>query len=309
MGDWFRSITVLVMAFVGAVVVTIGLATVIVPGGAPDPQAAGGGDGSEGGGAPPPTLQPIEGVGGHLHVSGDIEGTLTLTRESNDARYSLVGDDARMVFDGDPPAIAQVSWEGLEFFPEPEDCSITPGDLDDQLGVGQAEVECTGLVDIRDGGTISVTGSLGLPLTMVGESDLPETGGSVTVGDETWQFDEAMLLAIPFSAVAGEDDYNMILAREGTDEGCPGADCSRTSLRFRYDVQHHRLTLVNVERDGEDADLAAGACALESNELGRLTPGTAVVELTIDCPAAEVPGVGAVPIAGTVIVQQVDFVP
>ena len=294
------------MAFVGAVVVTIGLATVIVPGGSPDPLTASGGGGGE---AAAPTLQPIEGVGGHLTVTGDREGTLTLTRESNDARYSLVGDDARMVFDGDPPAIAQVSWDGLEFFPDPEDCSITPGELDDQLGVGQAEVECTDLVDIRDGGTISVSGTLGLPLTMVGASDLPETGGSVTVGDETWQFDEAMLLAIPFAAVAGEDDYNMILAREGTDEGCPGPECSRTSLRFRYDVQHHRLTLNNVERDGADADLAAGACALETNELGRLTPGTAVVELTIDCPAAEVPGMGAVPIAGTVIVQQVDFVP
>jgi hypothetical protein len=308
MGDWFRSATVLVMAFVGAVVVTIGLATVIVPGGAPDPQTAGGGDGG-GGVTPPPTLQPIEGAGGHLTVTGDREGTLTLTRESNDERYSLVGDDARMVFDGDPPAVAQLSWEGLEFFPEPEDCSITPGELDEQLGVGQAEVECTDLVDIRDGGTISVSGTLGLPLTMVGDSDLPEMGGSVTVGDETWEFVEAMLLAIPFAAVAGEDDYNMILAREGTDGGCPGPECSRASLRFRYDVQHHRLTLVNIERDGADADLAAGACALETNELGRLTPGTAVVELRIDCPAAEVPGMGAVPIAGTVIVQQVDFVP
>ncbi len=164
-------------------------------------------------------------------------------------------------------------------------------------------------LDIRDGGTISVSGTLGLPLTMVGISDLPEMGGSVTVGDETWEFGEAMLLAIPFAAVAGEDDYNMILAREGTDEGCPGPECSRTSLRFRYDVQHHRLTLVNVERDGADADLVAGACSLTTTELGRLTPGTAVVELTIDCPAAEVPGLGTVPITGTVIVQQVDFVP
>jgi hypothetical protein len=309
MGDWFRSVTVLVMAFVGAVVVTIGLATVIVPGGAAGPQAAGGGDDGAGGESAPPSLQPIEGVGGHLTVTGDLEGTLTLNRESNDARYSLVGDDARMVFEGDPPAVAQVSWEGLEFFPEPSDCVITPGELNDQLGVGYAEVECTGLVDIRDGGTIDASGTLGLPLTMVGEADLPEMGGSATVGDETWEFDEALLLAIPFSAVAGEEDYNMILARAGTTDGCPGQDCSRTSLRFSYDVETHRLTLVNVERDGEDADLAAGACALEMTELGRLTPGTAVVEMTIDCPAAEVPGLGTVPITGRVIVQQIDFVP
>ena len=304
MGDWFRSVTVLVIAFVGAVVVTLGLANAIVPGGGPDSQATGGG-----GATPVPTLVPVAGAGGHLTVSGDRTGTMSLTREANEARYSLVGDSARMVFEGDPPEVTQVSWEGLEFFPEPGDCTITPGELDDEIGVGYAEVECSDLSDIRDGGTISLSGTLGLPLTMVGESDLPEMGGSVTVGDETWEFDAAMLFAIPFVAVAGEDDYNMILAREGTDRGCPGSECSRTSLRFRYDVQTHRLTLVNVERDGEDADLPSGACALETNELGRLTPGTAVVELTISCPAAEVPGLGTVPIGGTVIIQQVDFVP
>ena len=298
MGDWFRSITVLVMAFVGAVVVTIGLANVIVPGGAPDPQTAGGGDGGGGGGggAASPTLGPIEGAGGHLTVTGDREGTLTLTGESNDERYSLVGDEARMVFEGDPPTIVQVSWEGLEFFPEPEDCSITPGELDDQLGVGYAEVECTGLVDIRDGGTISVSGTLGLPLTMVGESDLPEMGGTVTVGDETWEFVEAFLFSVPVNDGAGTEEYHMELADDG-----------RGSLRFRYDVQTHRLTVSSVARDGETAQLAPGACSLETNELGRLTPTAAIVEMTINCPAAEVPGLGTVPITGTVIVQQVDF--
>ena len=48
MGDWFRSATVLVMAFVAAVAVTIGLANVIVPGGAADPQPAGASDDASG---------------------------------------------------------------------------------------------------------------------------------------------------------------------------------------------------------------------------------------------------------------------
>lgn len=307
MGDWFRSVTVLVTAFVGAVVVTIGLANVIVPGRAAGPQAA---DGTDGGAATrAPSLQPIEGIGGHLAVTGDRTGTLTVTQESNDGSYSLEGGRARIVFVDSPPIVSQVSWEGLEFFPEPEDCAITPGELDDRIGVGYAEVRCEGLSDIRSGETISMEGTLGVALTLVGESDLPEMGGSITVGEETWRFDEALLLAIPFAAVAGDADYNMVLARQGTDERCPGPDCSRTSLRFRYDIQTHRLTLTNVEREGADANLPAGACSLGTNELGRLTPGTAVVELTIDCPAADVPGIGVVPIAGTVIVQQLDFVP
>ena len=308
MGDWFRSVTVLAVAFVGAVVVTIGLANVIVPGGADEPQSAA--DDGDGPASETPTVEPITGIGGNLSVTGDREGTLTVTRESNDGKYSLVGDGARVVFEGSrPPVVSQVSWDGLEFFPEPDACTVTPGELDDEIGVGYAEVDCEDLADIRGGETVSMAGTLGLALTTVGESDLPQMGGSVTVGDETWQFDAALLLAIPFAAVAGGDDYNMILAREGTDEGCPGPDCSRTSLRFRYDVQTHQLTLVNVERDGADADLAAGACTLETNELGRLAPGTAVVELSIDCPVADVPGLGPVAIRGTPIVQQIEDLP
>ena len=42
--------------------------------------------------------------------------------------YSLVGDRARIVFEGSrPPVVSQVSWEGLEFFPEPDACTITAG--------------------------------------------------------------------------------------------------------------------------------------------------------------------------------------
>jgi hypothetical protein len=308
MGDWFRSITVLAVAFAATVVVTIGLATVIVPGRAADPPAAGGSA------TPAASLAPIEGIGGHLTVTGDRTGTLTVTSESNDDRYSLEGSAARIVFEDRPPVIVQLSWEGLEFFPEPADCTITPGRLDSEIGVGYAEVACENLTDIRGGGMISLSGTLGMALNVVGESDLPEMGGSVTVGDETWRFAEAILFTFPVNLFTGGEDYNMILSDENTDTGCPdnappSPDCSRTSLRFRYDVQTHRLTLVEVTREGTSADLAAGACSLATEELGRLSPGAAVVELTIDCPAADVPGLGSVPIAGTVVIQQLDFIP
>jgi hypothetical protein len=293
MGDWFRSVTVLVMAFVGAIVVTLGLANVIVPGGGADPQAADGGDGV---GTPPPARQPIAGIGGNLTVTGDLEGTLTLDREDTNDRYALEGNDARIVFEDIPPVVVQLSWQGLEFFPEPSDCTITPGELDQQLGIGYADIGCEGLEDVRGGGTIAVEGTLGVALTLVGESDLPETGGSLTVGDETWSFPDAFLYNFPFNTGAGTDDFNMELV-----------DVDRGTLRFRYDVQTHRLGLISVEREGEVSSLAAGACSLTMNELGRLTPSAAVVELTIDCPAAEVPGLGNVPITGTVIIQQVEF--
>jgi hypothetical protein len=297
MADWFRSITVLSVAFVAAVVVTIGLANVIVSGEATDPETAGGGGGS-GVATPPPDLAPIEGIGGHLTVTGDREGTLTLLRETNGDRYELEGDDGRMVFEGQPATIVQISWSGLEFFPEPEDCTITPGELDDQLGVGYAEISCEGLEDIRDNGTIDLEGTVGLALTMVGESDLPDMGGTVTVGDETWEFPDAMLFQFAVSFGPGAEDYNMIL----TDEGAG-------VIRFRYDIQTHRLTIVEVERAGEVTELGPGACSLGQNELGRLTPGTAIVELSIDCPAVDVAGLGAVPIRGAPIIQQIETVP
>jgi hypothetical protein len=294
MGDWFRSVTVLVMAFVGAIVVTLGLANVIVPGGGPDPQAAA--DGGDGVATPPPARQAITGIGGNLTVTGDVEGTLTLDREDTNERYALEGNDARIVFEDVPPIVVQLSWQGLEFFPEPSDCTITPGELDQQLGIGYADIRCEGLEDVRGGETIAVEGTVGVALTLVGESDLPETGGSLTVGDETWSFPDALLYNFPFNTGAGTDDFNMELV-----------DVDRGTLRFRYDVQTHRLGLISVERDGEVSSLAAGACSLTMNELGRLTPSAAVVELTIDCPAAEVPGLGNVPITGTVIIQQVEF--
>ena len=285
------------MAFVGAVVVTIGLANVIVPGGATDrPPAA---DADDGGATAAASAPAITGIGGNLAVTGDREGTLTVTREANEGAYSLVGDAARVVFQGSqPPVISQISWEGLEFFPEPEACTVTPGELDDEIGVGYAEIRCEGLADIRGGETVSLAGTLGLALTTVGESDLPPMGGSVTVGDETWDFPEAFLFQFPVNLGAGTEDYNMAL----TDE-------RNGSLRFRYDVQTHRLTLVTVERGGDVSDLDAGACALRTDELGRLQPGAAIVELTIDCPAATVPGLGAVPITGTLIVQQIESIP
>ena len=143
MGDWFRSVTVLAVAFVGAVVVTIGLANVIVPGGADEPQSAA--DDGDGPASETPTVEPIAGIGGNLGVTGDREGTLTVTRESNDGKYSLVGDGARVVFEGSrPPVVSQVSWDGLEFFPEPDACTVTPGELDDEIGVGYAEVRLRG---------------------------------------------------------------------------------------------------------------------------------------------------------------------
>ena len=300
MPDWFRSFGALAAALLGVAVVTFGLAGIIVPGGAAGGAGVGGGgDGDDDGPTPAPTVRPLEGIGGDLVVTGDREGILRLLRESSTEVYALEGDDARMVVEDVPPVITQISWEGLEFFPEPSDCTITPGELDDRIGVGYAEVSCTGLEDVRGGGTVNMSGSIGLPLTTIGESDLPDMGGSVTVGGETWEFTEAFLFEFPVSrGPFAEDETYSLALRDPERDG---------RLGFDYDFRTHRLTLVNVEHGDDDVDLDPGACSLTTVELGRLTPQAAVVEVTIQCPAAEVPGLGTVPISGTVIVQQLGF--
>ena len=258
MGDWFRSVTVLAVAFVGAVVVTIGLANVIVPGGASEPRsAAGDDDGTSAGGDRP---------GDHRNrrqptVIGDREGTLTVTRESNEGNYSLVGDGARVVFQGSqPPVISQVSWDGLEFFPDPDACTITPGELDDEIGVGYAE-SVRGPRRYPRRGTVGMAGTLGLALTTVGESDLPPMGGSVTVGDESWEFKEAFLFGFPVNQGAGTEDYNMVLTDPRT-----AHSASATTSRPTGSPSSTSSEAARLRPD-------AAACGLETDELGRLSPG------------------------------------
>jgi hypothetical protein len=300
MTDWFRSIAVLGAAFAAVVIVTFGLATIIVPDNA-GVSRAGGGSPSGSVDEPVETLPPVEvGLGGALAVTGDSEGIFRLASEDTFFQgnfYSLVGDEGRIVFEGPPVEITQISFAGLEFFPEPEACSLTPGELDSTIGIGMTEIRCAGLTDIRDTGTINLEGTIGLPLNMVGESGLPEQGGSVEVGSETWQFAEAVLLEFGFSPFGTSEEFNMQLVDEQ----------SRGVIRFNYGFETHRLTLADVEHDGEHAGVPASACQLSEEELGKLNPRTIVIRLGIQCVAVEVPGLGSVPVTGTVIIWQALF--
>ena len=297
MNDWFRSLAVLGAAFAGAVVITFGLAVLSVPGLAgsaqgPDPASSGGASAEE-------TDDPsaIPGLGGSLAVTGDREDTFRLTREHVGERYSLEGDKGRITFEGRPVEITQMSFDGLEFFPDPAACTITPGNLDNRVGIGFAELRCENLADIRDTGTFTFAGTIGMPLDMIAESDLPESGGAVEVGDETWQFAEALLFSFQRPAIAGAAYYNMEL----TDEAAGGV------IGFLYDIQTHQLTLAHVARGDESVDVPADACELRQREIGRHNPRTATIELSIRCSAVDVPGLGTVSISGTLFVDRIEF--
>ncbi|HEY6569744.1 MAG TPA: hypothetical protein VIZ22_05610 [Candidatus Limnocylindrales bacterium] len=300
MADWFRSITLLAISFVGVVVVTLGLAALIVPGPAASSQDGAGGSPVPSGAAvaPSPSDAP-RGLGGSLAVSGDREATFDLRSESLEGNYALVGNDGRVVFEGEPAEVTQVSFDGLEFFPEPEDCTVTPLDVDTAVGIGFAELTCTDLPDIRENGVISLAGTVGLSLDRLVGRALPPQGGSVAVGDETWTFEYAFLITWQSPAVSGEGrgNYNMELVDE------PQA----TALYFTYDPANHGIGLIDLERDGEVVAVPDGACTLERTELGKQNPRDVTIELAIECAAVEVPGLGSVPISGSVVVDELGF--
>jgi hypothetical protein len=290
-----RSVTLLSLGFVGVVAGTLGLAALIVPA----PASQEGGTSSPGASEAAVVAPPsggIPGLGGTLVVTGDREGTFVLTRESLEGSYALVGSQGRIVFAGQPAEVTQLSYDGLDFFPDPEDCTITAGDLDSAVGIGFAELSCVDLADIRETGVITIEGTLGLPVDRLAGRDLPLTGGSLAVGDETWSFEFAYLLLWQQPAIAGRTGANMELVDE-----------AHGGLLFSYDIETHRTSVTGVMRASETFDIAEGACGLQREELGRPNPRTTTVELIIECAAVDVPGLGVVPISGTVVVDELEF--
>jgi hypothetical protein len=291
MGDWLRSLTVLAIACVTVIVGTLGLASVLVPGPASSDGQPASSSGASAVAVPEPTVG-IPGIGGILAVTGDREGTFRLSREALDGPYSIVGDDGRIVIEADPVEITQISYAGLEFFPDPDECSIAPTHLDASRGLAFATLTCAEIADIRDSGVITISGELGLPADMLVGRDLPLTGGSISVGAETWTFESAFLSHF---------------TQRGMSSGMGWADEERGVIHFAYDVQTHVTTVEAVETAAGLAPVPAGACSLAREELGRPNPRTLTVEYRIDCPSVEVPGLGAVPIQGIVIVDEVEY--
>lgn len=303
MNDWFRSLTALGLAFVSVVIVTIGLALLIVPDPAVSSQAAGTAPlDADGTLETPDAIGAVPThVGGTLAVSGDLQETFTLDREDTDGRYGLIGDDGRVFFGNDPLAVVQMNLGGLSFFPEPDECTITPGALNAAIGVAWATIDCADLADVRGNGVVTVDGTIGMAADVLGmRGDLPPSGGSVDVGSETLQFSEAFLYIVPRMVPRPGSDGRSATAMQLTDQE------RDMTLSFAWDIQTHRLTLAHVAQGATGHDLPPDACSLATRELGRLNPRVTVVELTLQCGEVDFPGLGLVPISGSLIMEQVE---
>ncbi|HSI99752.1 MAG TPA: hypothetical protein VLA59_05145, partial [Patescibacteria group bacterium] len=97
--------------------------------------------------------------------------------------------------------------------------------------------------------------------------------------------------------IAGTRSYNLELVDEATG----------SALNIGFDLETRGLSLLNVVRDESDVTLPGVGCPLTSEELGQLNARTTVIEVSFQCDAVEVPGLGAVPITGTLVVERLEW--
>ena len=310
MKDWAAGLTVLSLAFVGTVVVTMGLAAVVVPQAysavpSDDPAASGAVAVDM---TPPPIDRVPQAIGGTLTVTGDAQGTFVLDREDaevgfefddeagtarlEDGPYRLSGDEGQITFEVDPLAVQQIDFDGLSFYPEPEDCELTAGVLNPQLGIASAGLLCEEIADIRDNGVVTIEGTLMAAGDVLGmRGDLPSSGGSLAVGSTTIEFSEARLLLEPFGFDAETGLANLPLFTADQESG----------MFVEYDPHTHELDVGSIIVGGETSEFSDGACSVARRDIGRLNPRTAVVELSVTCDAVDVPARGSVPVTGSVV--------
>ena len=305
MRGWSRSIVILAVTFVSALAITMALVLLIV-------QDRGTST------ATGPNATPLASItadtaptqtGGSLAVSGDRDGTFTLDSDSYEVsiapdfergfarveygRFGLDGERGAIAFSTEPLVIEQIDLDGLAFYPDPDACTITPGELNPAIGVASARLQCESLTDLRDAGTVSLDGAVALPADLLGmRGELPRSGGQVPIGSETLAFTDARLLV---QEVFTEETQRQALFLFGDDE--------RSSLGFERDPETEAFYLTYVVVDEELFDIVDDACTVADDELGPLNPFTTVTELSIACDGLDLGSHGVVSIDATLVVD------
>ena len=282
-------------AFGGVVVITLGLAAFITPG------EAGTGQGSSRPSSeasePPPNQGggPVTAIGGAIVVTGDREATFVVDREATDGgTYALAGAQGRIFFGGDPLAVERISYDGLEIYLDEGECTLTPGERHDPTRVAGVRLECEDIAAIRDAGTVSMEGTVGISADLLGlRGDLPPSGGTISVGDSD--------LELPFAV--------LFLGSPGAFVPTGGflpTDDGSSWLQFDYDFQTHGLRLTVVALDGIETEVESGACTVITRPIGVLNPRTTTSEMTLECDAVELVSGEPVDIGGTIIADLVE---
>ena len=307
MREWSRSLTILAVAFAGTLAITLGLVMLVV-----QDRAAPTAEATE---SPAPSIAPDvmpTAIGGSLAVTGDRTDTLPLDRASYDigispdfergfarleyGRFGLLGQEGDIYFEPEPPSVAQLDFDGLAFYPDPADCTITPGILNAAIGIASARLECPSLEDVRGAGTVSIDGGVALPADLIGlRGDLPPSGGDIEVGDRTLRFGDGRMLVM--NALTDET-RRVPLFLYGDDDV--------SSLGFERDPATGQLYLTYLVIDEELFDIDDEACRVAAEDVGPASPITTVLELTIRCEALALDSHGTVTVDDTLVIDLID---
>ena len=306
MKRWPRSLVALGIAFVGTVALTIGLTMLIVQDRVTST--------AESTPTPMPTIAvgavPTQ-AGGSLLFSGDREDSFGLDRGSYEVavnpdfergfarveygRFGLIGENGAVFFEHDPLVVVQIDFGAMAFYPEPDACTITPGELNPAIGVASAHLACTDLTDIRDAGSVTIDGGIALPADMLGmRGDLPPSGGQVTVGSRTLEFSDGRVL-VQDATIVGTERQPLFLF--GDDE--------TSSIGFERDPESGELFVTYLVVDEDLFEIDDEACDVNASEIGMLNPITTVLDLSIRCAEVDLGEHGALTIDASLVVDMI----
>lgn len=312
-----RSLAIAVATIAGVAVVTIGLIGIIVPR-PTDPLPSDS--------APPPAdlTIPPDNVGGVLTVDGDRTGSLRLDSAHSDVAFAtdgrpdvklgdlwLEGADGRVAFSRDPDdGITKVDFDGLSIFVEPDDCTLARGALNATSRLISVDVRCEQLDDVRGNGTIALSGVVAVPSDLMGErGDLPPSGGSVTVGDETLEFSEAVVMVGTGTIIGETERTPLTLLADDDGDLDPDADWwgQASVLGVEQDPETREYFLAGAQVRGAFMELAA-PCPVDDEDLGMLNAQTTVVRLHLECSDVELTSGESVSIDGTLVVDLIESI-
>jgi hypothetical protein len=309
-----RPILVLFGAAVGVALAMLAIAAVIFPAPPAPPTASATVPGATGSAAPSgastttsptggPVIDPTTHVGGTLTVSGDRPGTFTLQGEdSTMSGYTLAGSGDRITFAQDDDGtlfVDHVTYDALDFYLDPGECEIEPGEVNTDLGISTVTVTCPEITDLRDTATVTVEGRVGVASTLTGRDDLPEMGGSVTVsGDVELSLDVEYGTWVQYPHQAGifGGDRTNLYGRDGI-----------PLVYLEAEEEAGPLAVVGFGEVDAWQEVEPGTCVAQTEQLAVASPDITYHALTLDCAAVPLVEGGTVSIEGSVVVERVPF--
>ncbi|MGA7272363.1 MAG: hypothetical protein WB239_14925 [Acidimicrobiia bacterium] len=281
--------------------------------------------------------------GGTLTLSGDRNTTVEFAPEVRNyfdrGAYELTASDGRISFamsDDGQPLVDHLTIGDLDFFLSGGDCRIVVNRLHADLGLAETSIDCPDISDIHQKATVGASGQMMVAANavMAHRDDLPETGGTVSVGGDL-TFEVALEPEKNLYAVSPDTSYDYVvsydwpvitnydpqlfgdvpwisLANVATTQA-EGGDTvyqSEAGLNISQNESSDQLWVSSISgRLGDefiDGSLEEGACPVSYQQVGVLAPGITEQQLTVDCTGVEAAGVGTVSIHGSVVVRRIE---